>query len=130
MGERTFKLRREGDQVLLRFVDEEEEIPVRLVRPRPIAAPQGEISILDGEKREVLMLTSLDDLDEDVLVFHAGTRLAGERQVVTSGGRVLTVVADGETLMEARGKVYTNIPRIHFEGAQYRRDIAVIEGWS
>jgi phosphoribosylamine--glycine ligase len=75
-------------------------------------------------------VTGLDDLDEDVLVFHAGTRLAGERQVVTSGGRVLTVVTDGETLDKARRKVYTNIPRIHFEGAHYRRDIAVIKNWS
>jgi phosphoribosylamine--glycine ligase len=75
-------------------------------------------------------ITGLDDLDEDVLVFHAGTKLDDNRQVVTSGGRVLTVVACGKTLAEARERVYANIPRIHFEGAHYRKDIAVIEGWS
>ncbi|HEY42082.1 MAG TPA: phosphoribosylamine--glycine ligase [Dehalococcoidia bacterium] len=75
-------------------------------------------------------VTGLDDLDEDVLVFHAGTRLTDNGQVVTSGGRVLTVVAPGKTITEARDKVYANIPRIHFEGAHYRRDIAVIEGMS
>ena len=75
-------------------------------------------------------ITGLDDLDEDVLVFHAGTKLTDDGHVITSGGRVLTVVADGETLTEARGKVYSNMPRIHFEGVHYRRDIAVIESGS
>ena len=74
-------------------------------------------------------VTGLDELDEDVLVFHAGTKLDDAGQVVTSGGRVLTVVAGGNTLNDAREKVYNNIPRIHFEGAQYRNDIAVIKGW-
>ena len=45
---------------------------------------------------------------------------------MTSGGRVLTVVARGKTLAEAREKVYANIPRIHFEGRHYRKDIALI----
>jgi len=75
-------------------------------------------------------VTGLDDLDEDVLVFHAGTKLTDNGQVVTSGGRVLTVAAGGKTLAEAREKVYANIPRIHFEGAHYRRDIALINGES
>jgi phosphoribosylamine--glycine ligase len=73
-------------------------------------------------------VTGLDDLDEDVLVFHAGTKLIDNGQVVTSGGRVLTVVASGKTLAEARERVYNNIPRIHFEGCQYRKDIALING--
>lgn len=67
-------------------------------------------------------ITGLDKLDEGILVFHAGT--ATREGVVTSGGRVLTVVAKGETLDEARARVYTNIPRINFEGCHYRRDIA------
>lgn len=75
-------------------------------------------------------VTGLDDLDTDVLVFHAGTKSADNGQVVTSGGRVLTVVATGGTLDKARGKVYSNIPRIHFEGEHYRRDIAVIQSRS
>jgi phosphoribosylamine--glycine ligase len=74
-------------------------------------------------------VTGLDDLDEDVLVFHAGTKLDDNGKVVTSGGRVLTVVAGGKTLTDAREKVYANIPRIHFEGAHYRKDIAAMKGW-
>lgn len=75
-----------------------------------------------GSYKTGFPITGLDKLDEDILVFHAGT--ATREGVVTSGGRVLTVVARGETLDEARARVYTNIPRIHFEGCHYRRDIA------
>ena len=71
-------------------------------------------------------ITGLDDLDKDILVFHAGTKLESG-QVLTNGGRVLTVVAMGKTLAEARQKVYANIPRIHFEGCHYRQDIAEIK---
>jgi phosphoribosylamine--glycine ligase len=66
----------------------------------------------------------LDDVDSDIMVFHAGTRLNPEGQVLTSGGRVLTVVATGKDLKEARDKVYNNIKRITFEGCRYRTDIA------
>lgn len=66
----------------------------------------------------------LDSVDDDVLVFHAGTRLDDEGHAVTSGGRVLTVVALAPSLTEARAKVYRNVQRIHFTNAYYRRDIA------
>jgi len=71
-------------------------------------------------------ISGLNDLDEDVYVFHAGTKLGEDNQVLTSGGRVLTVVALGSTLTEAREKVYANISRISFEGCHYRKDIALI----
>jgi phosphoribosylamine--glycine ligase len=73
-----------------------------------------------------LAITGLDDVDDDILVFHAGTKLDPEGKVITSGGRVLTVIASGSTIAEAREKVYNNIPRIHFDGAHYRRDIALV----
>ena len=73
-------------------------------------------------------ITGLDKLDKDITVFHAGTRVGSEPgQVLTGGGRVLTVTATGKTLAEAREKVYDNIPRIHFEGCHYRKDIALIK---
>jgi len=73
-------------------------------------------------------ITGLDELDKDVLVFHAGTKAGdGSGQVLTNGGRVLTVVATGKTLAEAREKVYNNVSRIHFEGCHYRKDIALIK---
>ena len=73
-------------------------------------------------------ITGLDELDRDIMVFHAGTKIGSEPgQVLTSGGRVLTVVATGKTIAEAREKVYANISRVHFEGCHYRQDIAEIK---
>ncbi len=71
-------------------------------------------------------ISGLDDLDKDIMVFHAGTRLESGK-VVTSGGRVLAVVGRGKTIAEAREKVYNNIGRINFEGCHYRKDIALIK---
>ncbi len=59
-----------------------------------------------------------------VTVFHAGTAFEGD-QVVTSGGRVLSVTAIGETIDEAAERAYAAAAKIEFEGKQFRRDI----GW-
>ena len=56
-------------------------------------------------------------------VFHAGTARAGD-QVVTSGGRVLGVTAWGPDLHAARDAAYAAVERLHFDGAQFRPDIA------
>ncbi|HLB26132.1 MAG TPA: phosphoribosylamine--glycine ligase [Dehalococcoidia bacterium] len=71
-----------------------------------------------------LPVSGLGQLEPDALVFHAGTALAEDGSVVTSGGRVLTVAAMGEDLTEARAKAYRNVQRIHFSRCHYRRDIA------
>jgi phosphoribosylamine--glycine ligase len=57
------------------------------------------------------------------LVFHAGTRPAGE-QIVTAGGRVLGVTALGNSFREARETVYRALEQVHFAGAYWRKDIA------
>lgn len=80
-----------------------------------------------GSYKTGFPVTGLDDVDKDIIIFHAGTRVSPEGQVLTSGGRVLTVVAMGSTLIEAREKVYKNIDRIKFEGSYYRKDIADLE---
>jgi len=73
-------------------------------------------------------ISGLNEVDREVMVFHAGTKEgSAPGEIVTSGGRVLTVVATGKHLAEARKKVYNNISRIHFKGCQYRRDIADIK---
>jgi phosphoribosylamine--glycine ligase len=79
-----------------------------------------------GSYKTGFPITGLGDLDKDILIFHAGTKLGADGQVLTNGGRVLTVAALGKTLSEAREKVYANISRIHFEGCHYRQDIAKI----
>jgi phosphoribosylamine--glycine ligase len=60
--------------------------------------------------------------DEDIIVFHGGTKRVGDR-TVTSGGRVLGVTAVGEDFFSAREKAYDAVSRIHFDGAFFRRDI-------
>ena len=72
-------------------------------------------------------ISGLDAVDDDVLVFHAGTALDEDGKIVTSGGRVLCVVARGADRETARGIAYDNIRRISFENAYYRRDIALRE---
>ena len=81
-----------------------------------------------GEYARGLPISGLDDLDPDALVFHAGTRMSGTgdgAQVLTDGGRVLSVVGRGQTVAAARQKAYGNVERVDFQGAHYRRDIAV-----
>jgi len=64
-----------------------------------------------------------DDVDPDVQVFIAGATLDQRKRLVTSGGRVLCVVARGASIEEARERAYDNVRRIRFEGAHYRSDI-------
>jgi len=81
-----------------------------------------------GNYQTGFTISGLKDIDKDVMVFHAGTKAgATPGEVLTSGGRVLTVAATGKDLTEARKKVYNNITRLHFEGCQYRQDIAAIK---
>ncbi len=67
---------------------------------------------------------TVGDLDEDVILCHAGTAKK-DGKTVTSGGRVLGVCAKGKTVEEARQKAYRNAERISFEGMYYRKDIGV-----
>ena len=68
----------------------------------------------------------LEDLagEEDVIVFHAGTRRGDDGSILTSGGRVLGVTALGATVDEARARAYEAADRIRFDGKHCRRDIA------
>jgi phosphoribosylamine--glycine ligase len=59
----------------------------------------------------------------DVLVFHSGTKRGPSGEVVTAGGRVLTVVGRGESFDDAIARAYTGVSAIRFEGMHYRRDI-------
>ncbi len=68
-------------------------------------------------------IDGLDQLDEGVLAFHAGTK-NDSRGIVTNGGRVLTIVARGKTVSEARARAYDNARRVIFADAFYRTDIA------
>lgn len=69
------------------------------------------------------VITGLDELPPDVLVFHAGTALS-DGKLVTSGGRVLGITGFGATIEDAVKRAYSGMEKIHFEGIHYRRDIA------
>jgi phosphoribosylamine--glycine ligase len=71
------------------------------------------------------VITGLDEAARlpDVKVFHAGTALK-DGQIVTNGGRVLGVTALGKDLRSAQAAAYAAVEKIHFDGAQFRRDIA------
>ncbi|MBC7247683.1 MAG: phosphoribosylamine--glycine ligase [Actinobacteria bacterium] len=62
---------------------------------------------------------------EDVVVFHAGTRLGEGGTVLTDGGRVLNVSAMGKDFREARERAYRAVELIRFTDIYYRRDIAL-----
>ena len=68
------------------------------------------------------VIEGLSETGEDFRVFHAGTRLEGDR-VVTSGGRVLCVTALGHNARTAQKRAYEIVSRVRYDGMHYRRDI-------
>ena len=60
---------------------------------------------------------------QDVIVFHAGTTRNSQGELVTNGGRVLSVTAVAQDLLTARDLANAACDRIHFDGAYFRRDI-------
>jgi len=76
-----------------------------------------------GNYKQGYPINGLDKMDKEILVFHAGTK-ENEGKICTAGGRVLTVVATGKTIADARSKAYRNVSRISFENCHYRKDIA------
>ena len=80
-----------------------------------------------GNVRAGKKITGLDECAQmkDVQIFHAGTRRENG-EVVSSGGRVLSVTALGDTIAAARDLAYAAVGKIQFEGCHFRRDIALV----
>ena len=76
------------------------------------------------EKYEKGKEITFGNIDADVTLYHAGTACK-DGKIVTSGGRVLGVVAKGADIEQARKKAYENAERISFEGMYYRKDIGI-----
>lgn len=70
------------------------------------------------------VISGLDDVSEGCLVFHSGTAFDADKNVITNGGRVLSVVCAGSTLEEAVKKAYESAAGIEFDNRYYRKDIA------
>ena len=86
-----------------------------------VVASNGYPGSYDNGK-EITGLDLLKD-QEDIHVFHAGTKFV-DGKTLTNGGRVLNVVASGNSIREAQRKVYDALRMISFEGSYYRKDIA------
>jgi len=67
-------------------------------------------------------ITGIDEVDEGILVFLAGTTQE-DGKLLSNGGRVLNVVGSGNTLQQAIDKTYKNIDHVQFENRYYRKDI-------
>lgn len=72
-------------------------------------------------------ITGIESLSNETLLFHAGTKMDGNK-LITNGGRVLNVVSRGKNLKESIEKVYPETDKIRFEGKYLRRDIGQREG--
>ena len=72
------------------------------------------------------VISGLEEAAEqvNVEVFHAGTSITDDGRIASSGGRVLSVTAHGETLAHAREHAYAAVDLIRLEGSHHRRDIA------
>lgn len=78
-----------------------------------------------GSYEKGKIIKGLDALEgqNDLMVFHAGTKTQND-EFVTSGGRVLGVTALGKDIITAKNNAYKAIDKIHFDGMHYRKDIA------
>jgi len=93
--------------------------------PRPAVCVVMASGGYPGDYEKGKKITGLGEVGklEDVVVFHAGTKV-DNGEIVTNGGRVLGVTALGQTISDAKARAYEAVDKIKFEGAYYRRDIA------
>ena len=128
-----------------RFGDPETEVVLPLVKsdivPLLLACVNGDlknykVDIKQGYALDVVLssggypdayekgkiISGLENLDDSILVFHAGTSISDDH-LITNGGRVLNIVAIGDTFESVRDLVYENIDKIKFERMHYRTDI-------
>ncbi len=78
-----------------------------------------------GDYQTGKVITGIEDAEAmgDVTVFHAGTKMDRNGNLVTNGGRVLGVTALADDLQAARDLANAACEKIHFEGAFWRKDI-------
>ncbi len=103
----------------------------RIAETRAVRPARWAVSVIlasggyPGAYEKGKRISGLDEAEaeEDVIVFHAGTRQEDGGSLVTSGGRVLAVTGMGKSLRGARRKAYNAARDIKFDGAHMRTDI-------
>ena len=78
----------------------------------------------DAAMKLGLQIRGLAEIPRGALIFHAGTKFEPGKGLVTDGGRVVTSVALGDTVAEARDKALAGARQVRFPGAFFRSDIA------
>lgn len=68
------------------------------------------------------VITGTENITDSIL-FHAGTKLAEDGQLQTSGGRVIAISSMGKNIPDALAKSYASMDKLNFEGKNFRRDI-------
>jgi phosphoribosylamine--glycine ligase len=95
-------------------------------------SPQASVGVVvasanypdDAAVKTGYQVRGLAEMPRGVLIFHGGTRFEPGRGLVTDSGRVVTSVALGDTVGEAREKALAGARQVRFEGAFFRSDIA------
>ena len=75
------------------------------------------------EKNKILPNISSLDNGNDIIIFHAGTGLNSNNELVATGGRVLCITSISDSIESCRKKVYTTIDKINWSEGFYRKDI-------
>lgn len=76
-----------------------------------------------GDYEKGKIITGVENCGESLL-FHAGTTLNADGQLLTSGGRVIAATSYGNDINDAAAKSFKAIESLNFDGKYYRRDIA------
>lgn len=78
-----------------------------------------------GSPRTGHVIEGMSEIGDEAYVLQAGTALDKDGALVSAGGRVLSVVATGADLAQARRRVYEAVQRISLKGSTHRNDIAL-----
>lgn len=118
----------DGDLLEIMLASIDGRLSHDLVRWRPGAAVCVVLAAegYPAQPRRGDSITLPESLPDNTLIFHAGTALR-DQQVVTAGGRVLSVVGLGESFAAAQERAYALADQIEFAGKQLRRDIGARE---
>lgn len=75
-----------------------------------------------GDYAKGKIITGCENVTDSIL-FHAGTKINDDGELVTSGGRVISVSSYGSSIADALSNSYASINKVEFEGKYFRRDI-------
>jgi phosphoribosylamine--glycine ligase len=93
--------------------------------PRPALCVVAASGGYPGKYKSGQVISGIEKADAipEVKVFQAGTKSPDGKQILTDGGRVLSVCALGKTIADAQKRAYDAMKHVHFEGMHYRKDI-------